>query len=221
MTSEPSLRLSGSLEQHLREAAEEIGRRRGMEEARALFDGQIDPATAAAANILRQGEIAPDFTLTDTHGFPITLSNLLTEARVVLVFYRGPWCPFCNLQLRALAQHIGAIGHAGARLVAVSPAAPEKDASPDELPFPVLWDALNAVARSYGLLFEVSETARELLLKRSLDLDFISKGAGWELPVPATFIIGRDRTIIEVVADADYRNRPEPGRIVASLQETR
>lgn len=211
----------GPLARDLRDATEEIVRRRGPKDALVLFEGQIEPASAAAANAAQPGETAPDFTLTDSHGFQVTLSNLLVETRVVLTFYRGPWCPFCNLQLRALARRLPDIGGAGARLLAVSPAAPEPGGAPDDLPFPILWDALNAVARSYRLLFEISEPVRELLLKRSLDLDLISKGAGWELPIPATFIIDRDRTILASFIDADYRNRPEPDAIVAALQHAR
>lgn len=207
----------GELARDLIGVVEEIIERRGAEEAQVLFDSQIDPAKAAIANVLQPGMIAPDFTLMDSSACPVQLSSILADTRAVLVFYRGLWCPFCKLQLRAMARRLPEFSAAGAKVLAISPAAPAGEDENSMLPFPVLWDPKNVVARRYGLLFKVSPAAEALLRKRHIDLDLISNGAGWELPIPATFVVDQDGSIISTFADADYRSRPEPDDILRAL----
>ena len=118
-----------------------------------------------ARQALQVGSKAPDFSLPDAHGKPVTLSALLTKGPVVVTFYRGGWCPFCDLQLRAYQGALGAIHDLGAELVAISPQTPDYallDVEKKQLTFPVLTDKGNAVARDFKLVFALSEALRKL-----------------------------------------------------------
>jgi peroxiredoxin len=147
-----------------------------------------------AASSLHEGALAPDFTLRNVDGRPVTLSALLAERPVVLTFYRGAWCPYCNLQLRAYQAILPQIRELGATLVAVSPQTPDNSLTTAEqkgLTFPVLSDAGNQVARRYGLVFSLSETLRAV----SADLPAYNGEDSWELPMPGTFVIAPDGTV--------------------------
>ncbi len=181
------------------------------QEIEALVRSGID------ASGLQDGALAPDFTLPNVDGRPVTLSTLLKQGPVVLTFYRGDWCPYCNLQLRAYQAILPLIQELGASLVAVSPQTPDNSLSTAEkkgLTFPVLSDAGNEVARQYGLVFSLSETLRTV----SANLPSFNGDDSWELPMPGTFVIAPDRTVRLAFVDADWTKRLEPAAILDTLR---
>ncbi|BCL82288.1 alkyl hydroperoxide reductase [Ktedonobacteria bacterium brp13] len=177
-----------------------------------------------AEQSLKAGVQAPDFTLPDAKGTDVTLSTLLQQGLVVLTFYRGSWCPFCNLQLRAYQQILPQIQELGATLVAVSPQTPDNSLTiieKQELAFPVLSDKGNAVARQYGLVFKISDQLRGLYEQYQLDLTQYNGDDTWELPMPGTFIIDKSGTIQLASVNADFMQRLEPAAILDSLRTLR
>jgi peroxiredoxin len=164
---------------------------------------------------------APDFALVNAFGREVRLSDLTAQGPVVLTFYRGAWCPYCNLQLRGLEQILPYIESAGARLVAVTPQKPDKSraqVAAEGYPFEILSDLDDQVMKAYDLYFEVPEPVAALYRDR-LDVDLTEyNGEGRAvLPVPATFVIDRHGVIRAAFADTDYRKRPEPAAILAAL----
>lgn len=192
----------------------------GSEAAEKLFDGQIGRARLIMDNVLREGQRAPEFTLPDAMGARVSLYQLLEHSPVVLTFYRGGWCPYCNIALRALQSHLQQIRQCGAELVAISPERPDESLSSQEkmsLAFPVLSDHDNEVARRFGLVYRVSDDARTRLLALGRNLVEHNATDRWELPMTATYIIDRDGVITFDHVDADYRNRLDPVALLAVL----
>lgn len=178
-------------------------------------------ATGIEDRVLAVGAAAPGFTLPDAAGRQVALSALLERGPLVLSFYRGGWCPYCNLELRALQQHLPAIEEAGATLAAISPELPDNSLATRErhaLAFPVLSDTGNAVARAYGLVFQVEEVVRKRYAGLALDLTQVNGDDSWELPIPATFVLDGQGHVRWRHARADYSRRAEPAEIVAALQ---
>lgn len=178
-------------------------------------------ASGIAEKGLKTGVAAPDFTLPDVHGAAVTLSDLRASGPVVLTFYRGEWCPFCNLQLRAYQNILPEIQALGATLVAVSPQTPDHSLSMVEkqgLAFPVLTDSGNRVARQYGLVFTTDEAFRPIYQRIGADLPAFNGDSSWELPMPATFIIAPDGIVRLASVDADYMRRLEADAILTGLR---
>ena len=179
-------------------------------------------ASQTAENALAVGEIVPDFTLPNVTGDPVTLSDMLNKGPVVLNFYRGGWCPFCNLELQALQARLPEIKALGATLVGISPETPDNSLTAIEkhqLEFEVLSDVGNKTARKFGLLFTVYEEMRPLYLKWGLDVPAVNGDDSWELPVPATYVIDRNAVVHAAHVDKDYTKRMEPDEVIAALQE--
>jgi peroxiredoxin len=151
----------------------------------------------------------------------IALSEALHSGPVILVFYRGGWRPYCDLQLRAYQSELPTVIQLGARLIAVSPQLPDGSLSTAEknrLEFDVLSDVGNGVARSFGLVYSLPEELREALRSNGKDLTRINGDESWELPVPATFVIAPDRRVVLAHVDVDYRRRLAPENIIAALR---
>ena len=179
-------------------------------------------ASQTAENALAAGEMVPDFTLPNVTGDPVTLSDMLNKGPVVLNFYRGGWCPFCNLELQALQARLPEIKALGATLVGISPETPDNSLTAIEkhqLEFEVLSDVGNKTARKFGLLFTVYEEMRPLYLKWGLDVPAVNGDDSWELPVPATYVIDRNAVVHAAHVDKDYTKRMEPDEVIAALQE--
>jgi peroxiredoxin len=192
-------------------------------EALAQFDAEIERVVRSglAERSLRAGQQAPDFTLPDATGRQVTLSALLERGPVAVVFYRGEWCPYCNLMLRAYQGIQPQIRDLGATMVAISPQTPDNSLTTVEkkgLTFPVLSDRGNAVARRYGLVFAYSEEVRPLLTAFGSALPVFNGDDSWEIPVPGIFVIARDGTIALASVDPDWTKRPEPAAILESLR---
>ena len=170
--------------------------------------------------VLKTGEQAPDFTLPNAVGTPKTLSTALQNGPVVVTFYRGNWCPYCNLQLRAYQQVLPEILRLGGSLMAISPQSPDKSQATllkNFLQYEVLSDLGNAVARQFGLVYQVPEWVRDLYISFGTDLPAFNGDQSWELPIPGTFVIGADRRIVLAYASSDARNRLEPKAILEAL----
>lgn len=168
------------------------------------------------------GQRAPDFELPNAQGETVTLAELLSKGPVVVTFYRGSWCPYCNLELRALQARLADIRALGADLVAISPQQPDESLTQterDTLEFTVLSDQDARVAAQYGVAWEVPKLILEHMRKdRNLDLAEINNGNGSVLPIPATFVLGRDGAVAWRYVNVDYRTRAEPEEVVAALR---
>jgi peroxiredoxin len=178
-------------------------------------------ASDVAANAKKTGDPAPDFELPEIRRGSLRLSALLGRGPVVLSFYRGSWCPFCNLEIKALHEQLPAITALGATLVAVSPELPEnarKITDAQDIPFALLTDRGNAVAREYGLIMTIDEELRPLYLRWGLDVPAANGDDSFELPVPATYVIDRDGSICAAHVDKDYTRRMEPADIIGALE---
>jgi peroxiredoxin len=167
------------------------------------------------------GATAPLFTLPDARGGSVALADLLGQGPVVLVFYRGAWCPYCNLQLAAFQSALNDIEAAGATLVAVSPQTPDQSLSFAEqkaLEFPVLTDASNEVADAYGLAYTASSVATDTLRALGVELSSFNGDDTKRLPAAATFVIGQDGRIRFASVSGDYRWRVGPEEVLAVLR---
>lgn len=166
------------------------------------------------------GDTAPDFSLTNASGKTITLSETLQKGPVVLTWYRGGWCPYCNLTLNALQKELPNFEAAGATLFALTPEMPDRSMSTAEkhaLEFEVLSDIDNCVARDYGIVFKLTDEVAAIY-EEKFGLSDYNGNESAELPLAATYIINPDGKIVYAFLDADYRNRAEPAEITAALQ---
>jgi len=180
----------------------------------------IDAATAelennaAASHALQPGDIAPDFILPNVNGSSVRLYSELERGPVVLVFYRGGWCPFCNIHLRGFQQLLTDFKTAGAQVVAISPQLPDQSLTTqekNELAFPVLSDVGLNTARAFGIAFELPKALLDLYADFDISLENSNGVEGArELPMPATFVIRADRIIAYAHVDDDYTRRSEP-----------
>lgn len=167
------------------------------------------------------GDQAPNFRLPDARGGQVELAELRADGPVVVVFYRGQWCPYCNLQLAAFQRALDDITAAGARLVAISPQTPDSSlthAERDGLAFPVLSDVGNRVARDYGLVFKQAETSTEVSREIGLELADYNGDDSHELPAASTFVISSDGIVQYVSISGDYRWRIGPEEVLAVLK---
>ena len=190
--------------------------------------GRITAAIAeveasGAATGLAVGDRAPEFSLPDARGRAVSLRQRLSAAPVILVFYRGEWCPYCNTYLRALQAALPEITSRGASLIAVSPQSPDHSLSiteKAELGFDVLSDVDQAVVRAYKAQFTVPADLQDIHVNLiDVDLRDHTADGSWHLPVPATFVIDRDGVVRAAHVSADYRTRMEPADIIAALDE--
>lgn len=179
-------------------------------------------ATGATEQALKEGAQAPDFTLPDLLSNQVTLSQLLKQGPVVIAFYRGAWCPYCNVQLHAYQRALPQIQALGASLVAISPQTPDNSLSLAEkqgLTFSVLSDVGNQVARQFGLVFALDETVRAAHRQVGADLPAYNGDESWELPMPGTFIIDQSGTVRLAFVDPNYTRRLDPSVVIERLQQ--
>lgn len=172
-------------------------------------------------NALNIGKTMPNFTLNNHLNNEVELYKLLQDSPVVVTFYRGSWCPYCNLALQALNNELGKIEDK-AKLIAISPQTPDNSLTTQErleLKFEVLSDTENQIAKELGLVFKFSPELEDVY-KNGFGLDFSSIYGSdvYELPIPATYVIGMDKEIKYAFLDVDYRKRAEPSKIVDVLK---
>jgi peroxiredoxin len=178
----------------------------------------------ATRNRLQVGDRAPDFELPNAVGEQVKLSDRLRRGAVILTFYRGGWCPYCNLELRAYQAILPQIRAAGVGLIAISPQTPDASLSTvekNQLGFDVLSDVGSTVAQAYNIAFELSDELKRLYTQFGHALPDSNGTPDWQLPIPATFVIDADQQIRLAHTDVDYRNRLEPMQALAIAAQTR
>jgi peroxiredoxin len=179
-----------------------------------------DVAASGAARGLTVGDRAPLFTLPDARGRDVSLAERLAAGPVVLQFYRGEWCPYCNVHLRALQAALPEIRNRGASLIAISPQSPDHAVSlteQAELEFDVLSNVDQHVMRDYRVQFTVADELKRVHLDIGVDLGDQNADGSWTLPVPATFVINAQGRIVAAGVEIDYRKRMEPAAILEAL----
>jgi len=175
-----------------------------------------------AANILPVGARIPEFQLQDHDGKTISSSSLLVKGRLVLCFIRGRWCPFCVGQMEAMNLILPTIEQAGATLAAISPQTVRQAffmRDQHKLRFPLLCDVGNKVARQFGVTYRVPDEQKAVYQRAFVNLPFVNGDDSWELPIPSTYIIDADGTVLYACANEDYTERPEPTEIVSMLNQ--
>jgi peroxiredoxin len=173
------------------------------------------------ANALREGDKAIDFNLPNAKGGETQLFALLEKGPVVLSFYRGGWCPYCNLEFKGLSDILPQIQELGASLVGVSPELPDNSMDTVEkhqLQFEIMSDVGNKVARRYGIVMQVPAIMQPLYLQWGLDVPKVNGNDSWELPIPATYVINSDSHITLAYANINYTERLEPTEIIKALK---
>jgi peroxiredoxin len=197
--------------------------RRVPAERQAIMQRHIDQlrSGAIARTMLKVGDRAPAIVLENAKGTTVDVGTLLKKGPVIVTFYRGGWCPYCNLELKAYQAILPQIVAAGASLVAISPEKPDDAVSTAEknaLTFEVLSDVDQKVGRTFGLVYEFTEELKNAFHGFNLDIPARNGTPGeWALPVSATYVIDRDGSILYAYTDADYRDRADPRDVLAVL----
>lgn len=204
---------------HMRERAAQNSapeRRAATAEMIARLEAEVVPGAVA------EGATAPDFTLHEAGtGDRVNLTEAVARGPVVLSFYRGQWCPYCNLEARALEAIRPAIRDIGGEIYLVGPESEENALKMREktgATIPLLPDTDASVASSFGIVFELPAVFQQQYESVGRDLPNQNAGAGWRLPIPATYVIGPDRRVIARHVDPDYTRRMEPDAVLAAAQ---
>ena len=177
-------------------------------------------AEDAAKIALNVGAKMPAFTLNDSLGKSVSSKDLLKQGNLVVVFYRGAWCPFCNKYLHQLQQNLASIKASGGNLVAISVENPDRSmaiAKKNELQFTVLSDPNLTVARSFGIVYQLSDATNEMYKTHGLDLATYNSTEKAELPISATYIVNKKGKIVYAYIEPDYKKRAEPAVIIETL----
>jgi peroxiredoxin len=164
------------------------------------------------------GDKAKNFKLKDFNGNEIELYDVLKEKAVVLLFYRGSWCPYCNLELKEYKDYYQQFINEGLQILAISPEQPsftQRFQNKNFFPFPLLFDKKNKLASEYHLTFTLDPELVPIYKQFGIDVGLRNGDGKWEMPVPVTMIISKDKVIKYVFADVDYKNRAEPDSVLA------
>jgi peroxiredoxin len=181
-------------------------------------------ASGQAERTLKVGERVPIFALPNAHGELVRSADLLARGPLVLTFYRGIWCPYCNMDLQAIEAAAEEIRALGASLVAISPqTAPNRRRSEREnaLSFPILSDHGNSVANEFGLRFRLPDDLIAVYKGFGNDLTVGNGEDSWTLPMPARYVIGTDGVIAYAEVNPDYTRRPDPSELLPVLRRLR
>lgn len=170
----------------------------------------------------KTGDVFPDFTLTDQLGNAVTLAEKLAQGPVVLTFYRGGWCPYCNLELRAYQSVLEDIKAQGASLLAITPELPDASLSTSEknaLTFSVLSDPNSEFSKTLGLVFTLPDSLKSIYSSFGIEVEAHNGKDVFELPLAATYVIDQSGKIVFADVNADYTQRAEPSEVVESLKQ--
>lgn len=194
-------------------------------EGKVAMKSQMDNliSTGIMERVINEGDDIPDFTLPDQTGNLVDSISLLAKGPLVISFYRGAWCPYCNIELQALQAIIPEIHELGAELIAISPNKPDEALTLQEkydLDFRVLSDKDNLVAKQFGLVYQIEEYLWPLYKKLGADLVAYNGNDKWELPIAATYVVDHDGVIISYI-DVDWTKRMEPIEIIRALDSIR
>jgi peroxiredoxin len=175
-----------------------------------------------AERTLNEGDEIPQINLPNAVGKTINVNSMLKDGPVVISFYRGAWCPYCNLELNALQHALPEIKSLDARLIAISPNTTDNSISSIEkhgLEFEVLTDAGNNIAKEFRLVFNLAEELRPIYQQFNFDIPKYNDDESWDIPIPATYIVNTDGKIAHAFVNADYTKRMEPTEIISKLKE--
>ena len=179
--------------------------------------------TKISKNALQIGDTAKDFTLRNANNELVSLDEQLKENDFVVVnFYRGQWCPYCNLELKALQEINDELKGLNTKLIAISPQTPDASLSTkekNELTYEVLSDTHNLVAKDYGLVFSLAEELRPIYENFGIDIVGLNDEDSFELPMPATFVFNKNKEVLYSFVDEDYTKRCEPQTILDIIQK--
>jgi peroxiredoxin len=177
-------------------------------------------ASGAADRVLKVGDKAPSFALQDPDRNNLSSDGLLAQGPLVVSFYRGVWCPYCNMELQALQAALPEFERRGAKLVAISPQTPansRKSVRQNSLSFSILSDPHGDVAAAFGLRFALPDYLVDLYTSLKNDLPTFNDDPSWTLPMPARFVIAPDGMIVYAEVNPDYTRRPEPEELFPVL----
>jgi peroxiredoxin len=177
--------------------------------------------TGQAERALKAGDRAPEFALADQDGKLVTSTDLLARGPLVLTFYRGVWCPYCNMDLQAIEAAVAKITEAGASVVAISPQLPansRRSQRENGLSFPILSDSHGNLAQAFGLRFQLPDDLRAIYESFGVDLKALNGDDSVTLPMPARYIIDQDGLIVYAEVNADYTRRPDPSELLPVLE---
>lgn len=217
---------TNSFQEELKELRNNLGTML-PKEALNIFDNDAESLQAKHKSILQLqvGDQAPDFSLSNAISKTVKLSDILKNRKVVLTFYRGSWCPYCNLQLGHYQKSLNEIHDLGAELVAISPQTPDESLTvkeKNELNFEVLSDNGNIVAKKYTTVFRNADAPVDTMTELGFDFDGHYADDSRELPIPAVFVIEKDATISFAKSlGGDYRNRVEVSEIIDALKNSK
>lgn len=170
---------------------------------------------------LNKGDEVIDFTLKNASDQDINLNSVLEQGPVILMWYRGGWCPYCNLTLSSMQEMLPEFKKHGANLIAITPETPDNSLTTkekNELDFHLLSDQNNQIAKSYKIVFSLTEEVHKAY-EDGFGLSHYNDDDSGELPLAATYIIGQDKIIKYAFLDADYRNRAEPSEVLEELKK--
>ncbi|MGQ0542234.1 MAG: peroxiredoxin-like family protein [Blastocatellia bacterium] len=190
----------------------------------AAFGQSIVTADQAAQSALKTGADMPSFALKDANGVEVKSSELMKKGNLVVVFYRGAWCPLCNTYLRTLQKSLAEIKQAGGVLVAISAENPDNSlgtAKKNEIEFSVLSDPNLDLARKFGLVYQLPNEVAEKYVSYGIDLKKRNAMEKPELPISATYVIDQKGKIAYAFAEPNYQKRAEPAAIIEALSKIR
>ncbi|MCL4160887.1 UNVERIFIED_CONTAM: hypothetical protein GTU68_067019 [Idotea baltica] len=217
-----SLKSASSLKSKLDEKKNNFEIKASDYKKKIYADGIQDVAESGILkSAINVGDVAPNFTLLNASGNKVTLYEELKNGSVILTWYRGGWCPYCNMTLHALQEELPNFKAKGASLIALTPELPDNSLSTSEkndLEFEVLSDVGNVVAKEYGIVFKLIDPVADSYNK-SFDLVKYNGDESNELPLAASYIIDTSGKVIYAFLDADYRNRAEPNELTKVLEK--
>ena len=170
---------------------------------------------------LKEGDQFPGFKLPDATGQLVDSAELLAKGPLVINFYRGSWCPYCVIELKAYRDRLDEIHALGAELVSASPEKPDGSMSLKEkenLPFPVLTDSGLQLAEKMGIVFDFPAIFQELYSQNDMSLPDVNDGSEWRMPMASTFVIAQDGRIVLAHAKTDHTTRLDPDKVIEALK---
>ncbi len=209
--------LQEALAKRAAESASKVPSERG-----AIMQSSIDNIRESGLedNAPKVGDTLPDTKLVDVNGKEVVLSDLRGEKKAVITFYRGGWCPYCNLQLHYYQEALPQMKELGAELIAISPEMPDNSLSTSQknnLEFAVLSDHQNHYARQLGLVFTLEPELVEVYKSFGINLEKVNGDDKWELPLSATFVVDKDGKVLYRFVEADYKKRAAVADILKAL----
>ena len=211
-----------SLSRQLQEKAEASAKKAPPEIKKIMQKAIADlKSSSVIKSALKKGDRIPEFTLPDIKRGSVSSTELLSKGPLVISFYRGGWCPYCNLQLRDLQKNLAEIRAQGAELVAISPEVPDSTAETvkkHNLDFYVLSDADGVVGKKFGLMFNLDEDLKGVYQKFGINLEKANGNKKWELPLAATYVVNTQGEIFYAFVDADYKKRAETTKLIEILK---